>query len=96
MKVTLNEDNEFFGGFKLRRKSLAIRGKNGKFKWPLISSAISLGLDAAELWKINSDRFALPLGCALFAYLLALRVWSLRDPLPLASTASLDESMTQI
>ena len=56
----------------------------------------SLGLGAAELWKINSDRFALPLGCALFACLIALRVWSLRDPVLVASTASLDESMTHL
>lgn len=41
----------------------------------------SFGLGGAELLKLDVDRIALPLGCVLFAYLIALRVWSLRDPL---------------
>ena len=39
----------------------------------------SFGLGGAELLNLNIDRFALPLGCVLFVYLIALRIWSLRD-----------------
>jgi high-affinity nickel-transport protein len=39
----------------------------------------SFGLGGAELLKIDVDRIALPLGCALFLCLVALRVWSLRE-----------------
>jgi high-affinity nickel-transport protein len=40
----------------------------------------SLGLGGAELLKLDIDRIALPLGCVLFVYLIALRVWSAREP----------------
>lgn len=40
----------------------------------------SFGLGGAELLKLDIDRFALPLGCVLFAYLIALRVWMAREP----------------
>jgi nickel/cobalt transporter (NiCoT) family protein len=40
----------------------------------------SFGLGGAELLKLDIDRIALPLGCVLFAYLIALRVWSAREP----------------
>lgn len=40
----------------------------------------SFGLGSAELLKLDVDRIALPLGCVLFVYLIALRVWSARDP----------------
>ena len=40
----------------------------------------SFGLGGAELLQLDIDRFALPLGCVLFAYLIALRVWSAREP----------------
>ena len=39
----------------------------------------SFGLGGAELLKLDIDRFALPLGCVLFVYLIALRVWSARE-----------------
>jgi len=39
----------------------------------------SFGLGGAELMKLDVDRFALPLGCVLFAYLIALRIWSARE-----------------
>lgn len=39
----------------------------------------SFGLGSAELMKLDVDRFAVPLGCILFAYLIALRVWSARE-----------------
>jgi high-affinity nickel-transport protein len=39
----------------------------------------SFGLGGAELLKFDVDRIALPLGCALFLCLVALRVWSLRE-----------------
>jgi nickel/cobalt transporter (NiCoT) family protein len=41
----------------------------------------SFGLGGAELLKWNVDRIALPLGCVLFVYLVALRIWSARGPL---------------
>lgn len=40
----------------------------------------SFGLGGAELLKLDVDRIALPLGCVLFVYLIALRVWSARQP----------------
>jgi high-affinity nickel-transport protein len=40
---------------------------------------VSFGLGAAELLRLDVDRVALPLGCALFACLIAVRFWSLRD-----------------
>jgi high-affinity nickel-transport protein len=40
----------------------------------------SFGLGGAELLKLDIDRIALPLGCVLFVYLIALRVWSAREP----------------
>jgi nickel/cobalt transporter (NiCoT) family protein len=40
----------------------------------------SFSLGGAELMKLDVDRFALPLGCVLFAYLILLRVWSAREP----------------
>ena len=40
----------------------------------------SFGLGGAELLKLDVDRIALPLGCLLFIYLIALRIWSLREP----------------
>ena len=40
----------------------------------------SFGLGGAELLQLDIDRFALPLGCVLFAYLIALRVWAAREP----------------
>lgn len=40
----------------------------------------SFGLGGAELLKIDMDHIALPLGCVLFVYLIALRIWSARDP----------------
>lgn len=39
----------------------------------------SFGLGTAELLNWNVDRIALPLGCVLFIYLIALRIWVLRD-----------------
>ena len=39
----------------------------------------SFGLGGAELLKLDVDRIALPLGCMLFVYLIALRVWSQRE-----------------
>ena len=39
----------------------------------------SFGLGGAELLKLDIDRIALPLGCVLFVYLVALRIWSLRE-----------------
>jgi high-affinity nickel-transport protein len=39
----------------------------------------SFGLGGAELLKLDVDRIALPLGCVLFVYLIALRIWSLRE-----------------
>jgi high-affinity nickel-transport protein len=39
----------------------------------------SFGLGGAEQLKLDIDRIALPLGCVLFVYLIALRVWSARD-----------------
>jgi len=41
---------------------------------------LSFGLGGAELLQLDIDRFALPLGCVLFVYLIALRVWSAREP----------------
>lgn len=38
----------------------------------------SFGLGGAELLQMDVDRFALPLGCLLFVYLAALRIWSAR------------------
>lgn len=40
----------------------------------------SFGLGGAELMKVDMDRFALPLGCGLFLYLIVLRLWSLHEP----------------
>jgi high-affinity nickel-transport protein len=40
----------------------------------------SFGLGGAELLKVDMDHIALPLGCVLFVYLIALRIWSARDP----------------
>jgi nickel/cobalt transporter (NiCoT) family protein len=40
----------------------------------------SFGLGGAELLNLDIDRVALPLGCALFVYLVALRIWSAREP----------------
>ncbi len=40
----------------------------------------SFGLGGAELLGLNVERIALPLGCALFAYLVVLRIWSTREP----------------
>ena len=40
----------------------------------------SFGLGGAELLQLDIDRFALPLGCVLFVYLVTLRVWSAREP----------------
>jgi len=40
----------------------------------------SFGFGGAELLQLDIDRFALPLGCILFVYLIALRVWSVREP----------------
>jgi nickel/cobalt transporter (NiCoT) family protein len=40
----------------------------------------SLGLGCAELLKVNIDPIALPLGCALFGFLVILRLWSAHDP----------------
>jgi nickel/cobalt transporter (NiCoT) family protein len=40
----------------------------------------SFGLGGAELLRLDVDRIALPLGCVLFVYLIALRVWSQREP----------------
>jgi len=40
----------------------------------------SFGLGGAELLKLDIDRLALPLGCVLFVYLIALRIWSAREP----------------
>jgi high-affinity nickel-transport protein len=40
---------------------------------------LSFGLGGAELLKLDVDRIALPLGCVLFVYLIALRVWSSRE-----------------
>jgi high-affinity nickel-transport protein len=42
----------------------------------------SFGLGGAELLKLNIDRVALPLGCALFVSLITLRVWSSRESAP--------------
>jgi high-affinity nickel-transport protein len=39
----------------------------------------SFGLGGAELLKLDIDRTALPLGCALFVSVIALRVWSSRE-----------------
>lgn len=36
----------------------------------------AFALGTAELLKFDIDRFALPLGCLLFAWLVALRIWS--------------------
>lgn len=40
----------------------------------------SFGLGGPELLKLDIDRLALPLGCVLFVYLIALRIWSAREP----------------
>ena len=40
----------------------------------------SFGLGGAELLQLDIDRFALPIGCLLFVYPIALRVWSAREP----------------
>jgi high-affinity nickel-transport protein len=40
----------------------------------------SFSLGSAELLKLDVDRIALPLGCLLFVYLIALRFWSAREP----------------
>lgn len=54
--------------------------------------AFSFGFGSAELLQLDVGRIALPLGCVSFAFLIALRVWSLRDPVtetdasPIATT----------
>jgi high-affinity nickel-transport protein len=40
--------------------------------------AFSFTLGGAELLRFEADRFALPLGCLLFACLVGLRIWSAR------------------
>ena len=50
----------------------------------------SFGLGGAELLKLNIDRIALPLGCVLFAYLIALRIWTAREPGKTNHPASMD------
>jgi nickel/cobalt transporter (NiCoT) family protein len=44
----------------------------------VVASSFALGF--AELLKVDIDRLALPLGAAFFVGLVALRLWSLRDP----------------
>lgn len=44
----------------------------------------SFGLGSAELLNLDVDQMALPLGCSLFVYLIALRVWSRHEPRPSA------------
>ncbi len=39
----------------------------------------SFGLGGAELFHLSIDRIALPLGCTLFLFLVALRIWSARE-----------------
>lgn len=54
----------------------------------------TFGLGGAELLKMGVDRIALPLGCLLFAFLLTIRLWSMREShtitrrVPLAPTGS--------
>jgi nickel/cobalt transporter (NiCoT) family protein len=42
----------------------------------------SFALGGAELFELDVDRIALPLGCLLFVYVIGLRIWSLRAPRP--------------
>lgn len=54
--------------------------------------AFSFTLGAAELLRFNVDRFALPLGCLLFACLIGLRLWSARGEM---SEQEIDEKMAR-
>lgn len=58
------------GGRRARLASRALR---------VFVVMFSFGLGGAELLHLDVDRAALPLGCALFIYLIALRVWSLHE-----------------
>jgi len=56
----------------------------------------SFGLGGAELLKLDIDRVALPLGSVLFASLVALRIWSSRDPLEAESVDSMPTGKPEI
>lgn len=49
----------------------------------------SFGLGGAELLKLDMDRVALPLGCTLFAGLIALRMWSMREHIDKDATSGI-------
>jgi hypothetical protein len=52
----------------------------------------SFSLGSAELLKLDVDRIALPLGCVLFVYLIALRFWSAREPVGESASNSIAAS----
>jgi high-affinity nickel-transport protein len=56
----------------------------------------SFGLGGAELLKLDVDRIALPLGCALFVYLIALRVWTLRAPDAASHTSAISAAGQEV
>ncbi|WP_263360048.1 HoxN/HupN/NixA family nickel/cobalt transporter [Acidicapsa ligni] len=56
----------------------------------------SFSLGGAELLRIDIDRVAMPMGCALFVGLIALRIWSSRDPLHAASVAAMSAGNPKI
>jgi high-affinity nickel-transport protein len=56
----------------------------------------SFGLGGAELLKLDIDRIALPMGCLLFTGLVALRIWSSRDPLEAKRSDSLPAVKSEI
>jgi high-affinity nickel-transport protein len=76
-----------------RTQSQAIAG--GRRAWRasralgIFVVVFSFGLGGAELLKLDIDRIALPLGCVLFVYLIALRVWSTREPVEKAHPNSI-------
>jgi len=49
----------------------------------------SFSLGSAELLNLDVDRIALPRGCVLFVYLIALRFWSAREPLEVSPSNSI-------
>jgi high-affinity nickel-transport protein len=67
-----------------RTQSLAIAGRQRALRASrslgIFVVVFSFGLGGAELLQLDIDRFALPLGCVLFVYLITLRVWSAREP----------------
>jgi high-affinity nickel-transport protein len=67
-----------------RTQSLAIAGGRRALRASrslgVLVVVFSFGLGAAELLHLDIDRLALPMGCVLFVLLVALRVWSAREP----------------